>query len=374
MKKRLVSALLALGLILSLTACGASQPAEPTVPAETAAAPETLSTETAAAPETTVFLDDCGREVEVPTQISRLVPSGPLSQVVLYAIAPDMFVGLAAKWDDSAQGIIPEDRLNLPFFGQLYNSADLNVEELALADPQIFIDVGQPKGSTAEDMDALQAQTGVPAVFVNASLDTMPQTFRSLGALLGREEKGEELAQFCEKIYSRTMSILEQVGDNKADALYVLGGKGLNVLAKGSFQSELIDLLVNNLAVVEEPSSKGTGNEVSMEQIALWNPPFVIFAADSIYDTVTEDDTWSQIPAIQEGNYVKAPIGPHNWMGSPASVQRCLGMIWLTSVLYPEYCDYDVKADVLEYYRLFYSCELTDEQYDALTEGAFPKS
>jgi hypothetical protein len=46
-------------------------------------------------------------------------------------------------------------------------------------------------------------------------------------------------------------------------------------------------------------------------------------------------------------------------------------MIWLPVVLYPEYCDYDVKAEILEYYRLFYGCELSDAQYEALTANAF---
>lgn len=376
MLKKILSLVLAFALVLSLAACGASNPPETTPPAEATSAGTEAAAETTspAAAETVLFTDACGREVEVPAQISRLVPSGPLSQIVLYAIAPEMFVGLAAKWDASAQGIIPEDRLNLPYFGQLYGSANLNVEELALADPQIFIDVGQPKGSIAEDMDALQTQTEIPAVFVSATLETMPQTFRTLGKLLNREEKGEALAAFCERIYSRTTDILTQVGDNKVDALYVLGEAGLNVLANGSYQAELIDMLVNNLAVVENPASKGTGNEVSMEQIALWDPPFVIFAPDSIYDTVSENATWSEISAIRSGRYVKTPCGPHNWMGSPPSVQRYLGMIWLTAVLYPEYCDYDVKADVLEYYQLFYDCALTDEQYDALVAGAFPKA
>lgn len=374
MKKKLLSLVLALALVLSLTACGTSAP--PETAAATEAAPQETPAETTApaAAETVLFTDGCGREVEVPAQISRLVPSGPLSQIALYAIAPEMFVGLATKWDDTARGIIPEDRLNLPYFGQLYGSANLNIEELALADPQIFIDVGEPKGSIIEDMDALQTQTGIPAVFVTATLETMPQTFRTLGKLLNKEEKGEALAAFCEKVYSRTADIMAQVGDNKVDALYVLGEEGLNVLANGSYHAELIDMLVNNLAVVESPTSKGTGNEVSMEQLALWNPPFVIFAPDSIYDTVTENATWSEMSAIQSGNYVKTPSGPHCWMGSPPSVQRYLGMIWLTAVLYPEYCDYDVKADILEYYQLFYDCALTDEQYEALVDGAFLRS
>lgn len=372
MKKNMLSLVLALALVLSLTACGAS-PAPETVPAVSEAQETAALTQTPAAAETILFTDDCGREVEVPTQISRLVPSGPLAQIALYAIAPEMFVGLASKWDATAQGIIPEDRLKLPYFGQLYGSANLNVEELALADPQIFIDVGEPKGSTGEDMDTLQAQTQIPAVFLSATLETMPQTFRTLGKLLNKEEKGEALAVFCERIYSRTMDIMARVGDEKADAIYVLGEQGLNVLAKNSYQAELLDLLLNNLAVVENPVSKGTGNEVTIEQIALWDAPFVIFAPDSIYDTVAEDPTWSGMPAIQSGNYVKTPCGPHNWIGSPPSVQRYLGMIWLPALLYPQYCDYDVKADVLEYYQLFYDCALTDEQYASLVADAFLK-
>ena len=65
------------------------------------------------------------------------------------------------------------------------------------------------------------------------------------------------------------------------------------------------------------------------------------------------------------------PDVPHNWMGSPPSVQRYLGMIWLTAELYPEFCDYDVKAEILEYYSLFYGCTLTDAQYEAITANAF---
>lgn len=373
MKIRLISLLLALAMVLSMTACSTAAGDSETAPPATAAQTEAVQTEEvqSAVPETYIFVDDCGREVEVPSEISRIVPSGPLAQIVLFAIAPEMFVGLATKWYDSAEGIIADEYFDLPYFGQLYGSADLNIEELALADPQIIIDIGEPKDSIVEDLDTLQEQTTIPSVFVSATLETMPETFRTLGKLLGKEEKGEELAQFCERVYNRTISIMEEVGDNKVNALYVIGEEGLNVLANGSYHAELIDMLTNNIAVVDNPLSKGTGNEVTMEQIALWNPDFVIFAPDSIYDTVAEMDTWSEISAIANDRYIEVPDGPHNWMDSPPSAQRYLGMIWLTAELYPEYCDYDVKAEIFEYYELFYGCELTDEQYENLTANAF---
>lgn len=352
MTKR-IAFILALSLLFSLTGCG-----------------RTAATTEATAP-TTVFTDDCGRTVAVPEQISRIVASGPLAQIMLYTIAPDMLVGLASRWSSSAEGIVPEQYLALPYFGQLYNTANLNVEELALADPQVIIDLGRVMPSGTEDMDTLQQQTGIPTVFLASSAETMPETYRVLGKLLNRQEKAEQLADFCDRVYSRTLSIMEQVGDRKVTALYIKGEQGLNVLAKDAVHAETLDLLTNNLAVVNNPSSKGSGNEVTMEQIALWNPELILFDSDSIYDSVSEMDTWKELTAIAAGNYLEVPEGPWNWMGTPPAAQRYLGMIWLTAQLYPEYCDYDAKAEILEFYDLFYHCQLTEQQYTQITANAF---
>lgn len=377
MKTKLISLLLALTMMFSLAACGTKDSgAENTDPAQSPSASQNTddpqpSEPVEEQPVSYVFTDDAGREVEVPPEITRIVPSAPLAQIILLAIAPDMFVGLASKMYDSAKGILPDELFDLPYFGSLYAGADLNVEELALTEPQIIIDIGEPKSSIKEDLDDLQNQTLIPSVYISATLESMPDTYRKLGALLGREDRGEELAQFCERVYNRTVSIMDEVGDNKVNCLYVLGDEGLNVIAATSYHAELLDLLTNNLAVLDNPLSKGSGNEVTMEQISLWNPDFVIFGPDSIYSTVQETASWNQINAIVNGRYVEVPDTPHNWMSMPPSVQRYLGLIWLTAELYPDYCDYDVKAEIMEYYQLFYGCELTDEQYDTITANAF---
>ena len=351
--KKQIAFLLTLSLLVSFTGCRKETP-----PAESTAA-------------TFVFTDDCGRDVSVPEEVSRIVASGPLAQIMLYTIAPDMLVGLASRWSSSAEGIVPEQYLALPYFGQLYNTANLNVEELALADPQVIIDLGRVMPSGTEDMDTLQQQTGIPTVFLASSAETMPETYRVLGNLLNRQEKAEQLADFCDRVYSRTLSIMELVGDRKVTALYIKGEQGLNVLAKDAVHAETLDLLTNNLAVVNNPSSKGSGNEVTMEQIALWNPELILFDSDSIYDSVSEMDTWKELTAIAAGNYLEVPEGPWNWMGTPPAAQRYLGMIWLTAQLYPEYCDYDAKAEILEFYDLFYHCQLTEQQYTQITANAF---
>lgn len=320
---------------------------------------------------TKTFTDDCGRQVEVPAEITRIVPAGPLAQMILLAIAPDLFVGVASRWNTSGAEILDKEYYDLPYLGRLTDSADVNLETLALADPQIIIDIGEKKDSSGETLGKLQSQTGIPIVFLSASLETMPQTYRKLGALLGREERAEELAQFCETVYARTESIMAQVGENKVKALYILGEEGHNVIARDSYHSQVLDMLTDNLAVVENPSAKGLGNEVGMEQIALWNPDFLLFAKGSVYDSVSRRPVWDQMTAIQNRQYVEVPEDLYNWMGNPPGVQRYLSLIWLTAVLYPELCDYDVKAEITRYYRLFYGCSLTDGQYENLTKNSF---
>ena len=356
MKKtqRLLALLLALVMTLSLAACGAQK---------------TLTEDENTAPETRVFTDSVGREVTVPVQIDRIAVSGPMAQIVLFALCPDKLVGISNAWDESAAQYLDTEYYNLPLLGQLYGGkGELNLETLLESGAQVVIDVGEAKGSIVEDLDALQEQTTIPFVHIDAALATMDETYTLLGDLLGMPDEAKALADYCRSTYDRALTIADSV--EKANLLYVTGDAGLNVIAQGSYHAEVIDLLSNNLAVVDDPSSKGTGNEVDMEQILNWNPDVILFAPDSIYDTVAGDAAWQGVTAIQNGAYYEVPMGPYNWMGFPPSVQRLLGMLWMAKVLYPAAADFDLYTEAAQYFKLFYHCDLTREQYDALVANS----
>ena len=356
MKKtqRLLALLLALVMTLSLAACGAQS--APTEDENTA-------------PETRVFTDSVGREVTVPVQIDQVAVSGPMAQIVLFALCPDKLVGISNAWDESAAQYLDTEYYNLPLLGQLYGGkGELNLETLLESGAQVVIDVGEAKGSIVEDLDALQEQTAIPFVHIDAALATMDETYTLLGDLLGMPDEAKALADYCRSTYDRALTIADSV--EKANLLYVTGDAGLNVIAQGAYHAEVIDLLSNNLAVVDDPSSKGTGNEVDMEQILNWNPDVILFAPDSVYDTMAGDAAWQGVTAIQNGAYYEVPMGPYNWMGFPPSVQRLLGMLWMAKVLYPEAADYDLYTEAAQYFKLFYHCDLTREQYDALVANS----
>lgn len=359
MKKKILALLLAVCLTISMaTACSKSGTNNPSANSEKQTANENA---------TTSFTDSAGRKVEVPAHITKIAASGAMAQIVLFALAPDMFVGLASKWDPVCQQYLDTKYYNLPVLGQFYGKGDLNLEEVAKVNPQVIIDVGESKPSIVEDMDSIQKQVGIPTVHIEATTKTMGDAYRKLGKLLGRENEAEVLAKYCEDVNSKTDNIMKEVGEKgKAKVLYCLGKDGLNVLAKDSFHAEILDKVCDNVAVVKDISSKGSGNPVDMEQILLWNPDVIIFAPGSIYGNVKNDKAWNKLAAIKNGHYYEVPIGPYNWMGNPPSVNRYMGMIWIMQLLYPEKAQYNVYEEAAKYYKLFYHCQLTEDQYKAL--------
>ncbi|MBQ9512429.1 MAG: ABC transporter substrate-binding protein [Lachnospiraceae bacterium] len=365
-------ALLLCGFLLA--GCGAQSVQPKTAEAEASTeetAEETTNEETSVSTaedtngETRTFTDSLGREVIVPVNIERIALTGPMAQIVVFALAPDKLVGISSEWDEVAAEYLNTEYYELPVIGQLHGGkGELNLEELLKVNPQVIIDVGEPKGELAKELDELQEQTTFPFVHITASLSTMSDAYTMLGDLLGMEEEAAELGAYCKDVYDRISLAAE--GVEKKRLLFITGEEGLNVIAQGSYHAEVIDLLSDNLAVVDDPSSKGTGNEVDFEQILNWNPDVILFSPDSIFDTVATLPEWQEISAIKNGTYYKVPYGPHNWMGFQPSVQRMLGLQWMFSTLYPEAAAYDLYEQVAEYYRLFYHCELSKEQFDAL--------
>lgn len=370
--KKVFVVLLAAMMTLSMFGC-AQQTGQATATEEPAATQEVALEEPAAeetaAPTSVEFTDSVGRTVEVPVNITKVAVSGPLAQIVLFALCPDKLVGIASAWDSSAEEYLATEYYNLPELGQLYGGkGELNLETLLASGAEVVIDVGEPKDTIVEDLDALQEQTGIPFVHITATTETMGDAYTKLGELLGMQDEAAVLAAYCDRVYTRTIEIANSV--EKANLLYCLGDQGLNVIAQGSYHAEVIDMLSNNLAVVDAPSSKGTGNEVDMEQILLWNPDVILFAQDSIYDTVADDPAWQDVSAIQNGTYYEVPFGPYNWMGFPPSVQRYLGMMWMAQLLYPDVAQYNLYGEVAEYFKLFYHSELTEDQYNALVANS----
>lgn len=324
--------------------------------------------------DTRIFTDSLGREVELPANIERICPSGHTAQQVLLTMAPDKMIGLSQPLSDDQLTIFGEKFKDYPVFGAVLGAKDdFNREAVAAADPQVIIDTGEVKKDTKESLDALQEQLGIPVVFVEAYLDDYGAAYKTLGELLGMEDRGNELSAYCTRVYDKVKNTMDTIPENeRVNMAYLLGENGLNAIAKTSVQAQVIDMVANNVVVVDDVSGKGSGNEISLEQIAVWNPELIIFQSGSIYDTVGEDTAWSQIAAIANDNYYEVPNNPWCWMNNPPTVNQLMGMQWLPRLLYPDKFDDSIQDVTKAYYSTMYEYDLTDAELSEILQGALP--
>jgi len=332
-----------------------------------------------AAEETRTFVDDVGREVTLPVTIDAVSPSGPLAQIVLYSFNPDLLVSISSKYSAAQQKYIEPRVLALPVTGQFYGSkSTMNAEEIMELNKQlnidVVLDVGEAKSSMVADLNEIQSTTGVPFAFVTQDkLSDIPQSYLTLGSLLGNETRGQELSTYTSDLLAEFDTGMTKVGDNKVSMIYVtsVDGNSVHLIGSGenSYHGEVINYLADNLAGPAITGS-GLGDEYTMEDILSMNPDYIIVGYDTnhtYYNAIMNSDAWKTLSAVKNGNVYEAPYGPYSWMGGPPSVQRLLSMMWLGNLFYPDVFDYNVEDKVKEFYSLFFWYDLSDSEYDQLT-------
>ena len=316
--------------------------------------------------QTREFTDSLGRVVSVDKNIERMAPTGKLSQIILYTMDYERMVGVSSRQSASLDEYFDKDFLDLPVFGTFYGAkANLNMEAVISADPQIVIDLGEFKGSKEEmikDLDTLQDNLGIPVVFIEAYLDDMGTTYRMLGDLLNLEEEGEQKAQLCEAIIDRANEANQKITDKKT-IYFGVGQDGLTSYPKNSFRTQTLRLA--GLENVVE--GKGNNVIVSPEQLIIWNPDVIIVDQEGSYEKFTAPNSpFSEISAVKNNRVYEIPEGPFSWIDNPPAVNRLLGIDWLGNLIYPEAFDINIKNEAKTFYDLIYHYELSDEKVEEL--------
>lgn len=141
------------------------------------------------------FTDDLGRTVSLPSSVDKVIPSGDLSLSVLLSFDPEYLASCGNGLPSNAETYLPAlSAKHLPVTGNILSSAtNINYEEimnLAEQGADLYIDAGQKKAGIGEVLDKLTSVTGMPSVFVSQnSLDSIPQSYKTLGTLLGEEKR-----------------------------------------------------------------------------------------------------------------------------------------------------------------------------------------
>ncbi len=305
------------------------------------------------------FTDDLGRVVSLDTEITKVAPSGSMAQVVLLTFDPSLLVGTTPKTSAEEAAYYSSDISKLPVFGTFYGKkANLNKEALMVAGPQVVIDIGEIKGSKEDmiaDLDNLQSQIGIPVVFIESYLDGTAKTYTRLGELLGMEERGDELSQFADEAVKYAEKIKNSEKSEKT-FYYSSSSDGLMAIPKGNFHGEVLEA-VGGINAVSTKLASGN-NQISLEELFNLDPDYIFLSDENAFKEVTESKLWSTLSAVKSGNVYMIPTLINNWIDSPPSVNRLIGIYYAAEVLYPEAAAISTEEKAKEFYSLFYGYEL----------------
>lgn len=374
MKKNITKIIALASLVFMLGGCGNNKTADSTDKSSSSSV--TVSSTKSDDTSTRKFTDSAGREVEIPATLNKVAPSGAMAQIVLYTFEPETLVGLSSEFSDDAKEFVDAKYYNLPVFGQFYGKkSNLNIEALNAAEPDIVIDIGEAKDTIKDDMDQLQDQLGIPVVFIEATLDTMSDAYTQLGELYNKPDAAKKLSEYSKKVLDQAETNTKKISDDDKKSIYIAAGDtGLNTNAEGSFHAEILDVVgAKNVVTGVEAASQGYGTEVSMEQLMNWQPEYILANSKAVYDLITTDSVWAELDAVKNGKVYQVPTKPYNFLGTPPSVNRLIGISWIGNLLYPDVYTGDIKEEVTSFYELFYHVTLTDDQLNEVLENSLAK-
>ena len=320
----------------------------------------------AASAQTRSFTDAAGRRVQVPTRASRVIAAGPPAAILIYTVAPETLLGWTRPLSEAERAYLPPRYGRLPVLGRLTGRANTaNVEAVLAAKPDLIIDVGAVNATYASVADRVQEQTGIPFVLLDGRFDSTAATIRAAADLLGRSDRGAELAAYAERTLAEIRGRIAAIpGSHRPRVYYGRGATGLETGLGGSINVEMLEFLGARNVAAE--AGAGSLAQVSIEQVLAWDPDVVLTTDRAFAASVATSPVWQGLRAVKSGGFHLSPAAPFPWFDVPPSVNRLIGARWAASVLYPAAFPEDLRAITRDFCRRFYHLDLSDRQIDAL--------
>jgi iron complex transport system substrate-binding protein len=311
--------------------------------------------------------DGAGRTVPVPTRVERVFPAGPPAAIFLYTLAPELLLGWPrANRPEEREFLLP-DVGGRPEVGRITGRGNTaNLEVVLALKPDLILDVGSVNPTYVSLADRVQQQTGIPYALLDGRFDGTAQAYRTLGALLGRREQGEDFARITDETMGAIAGKLAAIPKgSRPRVYYARGPRGLETGLGGSINVETIELLAQNVA----GETRGGLATVSIEQVLLWNPDVIITIDRDFAAGVRSDPAWAPVKAVRDGRVHLSPKLPFGWVDFPPCVNRLIGLRWLAKILYPDLFPEDMRALTRDFYTRFYHVTPSDPQIDRVLAG-----
>ena len=314
--------------------------------------------------DTRTVTDSSGRVVEVPATVERVYAAGPPASIVTYMLAPEVLTGWPRAHHAYERPYIAEAYRDLPVTGRLTGrGSTANLELVIGLEPDLILDFGSIRSTYVSLADRTQAQTGIPYLLIDGRFENTPTALRLLGDIFGVSERAEELAQYTENLFSELDAFLAEVPEEQRPRVYLARGpEGLETGVAGSINTEIIERAGGRNVADYGPELARQRNLVSMsiEEVLDLDPDIILTWDRQFYDQVYSNPLWAPVRAVQNKKVYFAPSAPFGWIDRPPSINRLMGLKWLTGLFYPDRFQFDLETEVRNFYRLFYQVEVSD--------------
>ena len=309
------------------------------------------------------FTDAAGRRVELPDNISRIMPADRDAEVLMYVLAPDKLVGL----ERGAGRRGPPGR---PALAWRRRSVPQSMAETArLLRPQVIVDASPVTLENAVYADQVQQLTGIPYILVDDSFARTPRVLRSFGRLLSIRERADDLALFAEHaIAAMRGRLLIQSPEQRPRVYFARGYDGLSTALPGSPAGATIDEA--GAINVAYPMGRGGEVRVNPAQLFAWDPTIILTEERGVYNAFLHDPSWRGLSAVRQHRVYLVPSLAFGWIEDPSGVNRLIGLYWLSGLLYPDATQEDLRTTVCDFYDKFYRIQLTNGQLEAMLRPA----
>ena len=331
--KKIVTMLLALSMLLAMTACAGTPEAAAPAPAKEAPAVQAAET-------TRMITDGMDRNVEIPYCVERIVCVG------VGALRYTCYVGGASR----VVGV--EDYETEPGMSRLYNYVNYDLfkdlpaigtngepfaEEIINVDPQVIV----MSSYASQDPDELSQKTGIPVVVVPGSDTTLDEkayvTIRILGELYQLEDRAEDLTAYLKSIQKDLDDRTASIAEDAKPTCYVGG-----VSFKGHHGFEGTEAYYGPFELIHAKNLANTTDQtgafnIDVEQVLSWDPE-IIFLDFNGMNLINEDyaahpDFYNALTAVQEGK-VYSQI---SFRSSASNLETALADAYYAAcVMYPQ--------------------------------------
>lgn len=312
--------------------------------------------------------DMTGRRVVIPDRIERVVGLSPPATYLIYAIDPNLLVGLSSPLRGDERFYTVDRFKSLPVVGGIAGeSRNIHVETLLKVKPDIVI-LWELK---RQDMNAINRKyeqvlkpLGIPILYLSmGSVNDYPAAFRFLGDILNRKERAAALERYAVTVLRKTSRAMAGIPAGKRVSVYYAEGvDGLVTEGEGSMHTQLIPLSGGrNVCSLKETSYMGL-ERITMEQLLIYDPDVILVKEKACFVRIAKDARWKNLRAVRAKRVYLIPYVPFNWFDRPPSHMHLLGVQWLSNLLHPDRYPLDIVKETRAFYRLFFNRELSDRK------------